>query len=69
MVCWELKECGRKRLGDKNRTIHVFVHRNTESKSSTTLVNSQLVRLRPVGILNPVKFDLNYLFQSFAGSH
>ena len=31
-----------------------------------TLVNSQLVCLRPVGILNPVMFDLNYLFRSFA---
>ena len=31
-----------------------------------TLVNSQLVCLLPVGILNPVMFDLNYLFRSFA---
>ena len=35
-------------------------------KSSATLVNSELVRLRPVEILNPVEFDLNYLFQAFA---
>ena len=31
-----------------------FVHRSTEFKSSTTLVNSQLACLLPVGILNPV---------------
>ena len=40
-----------------------------ELNSSATLVNNQLVCLRPVGILNPVMFDLNYLFQSFARSH
>ena len=33
---------------------------------SATLVNSQLVCLRPVGILNLVKCDLNYLFQAFS---
>ena len=32
-------------------------------------LNSQLVCLRPVGILNPVKFNLNYLFQAFARPH
>ena len=37
-----------------------------EFKSSATLVNSQLVGLRPVGILNPVKLDLDYLFQASA---
>ena len=37
-----------------------------EFKSSATLVNSQLVCLRPVGILNPVKLDLDYLFQASA---
>ena len=31
------------------------------------LVNGQLVCLRPVGILNPVKFDLDYLLLAFAG--
>jgi len=30
------------------------------------LVNGQLVCLWSVGILNPVKFNLNYLFQAFA---
>ena len=30
------------------------------------LVNSQLIRLRPVGILNPFLFDLINLFQEFA---
>ena len=34
-----------------------------ELNSSVTLVNSQLVCLRPVSILNPAMFDLNYLFQ------
>ena len=37
-----------------------------EFKSSVTLVNSQLVCLRPVGILNNVMFSLKYLFQLFA---
>ena len=37
-----------------------------EFKSSAMLVNSQLVCLRPVGILNNVMFSLNYLFQLFA---
>ena len=40
-----------------------------EFKSSATLVNSQLVCLQPVGILNNVIFSLNYLFQWFARSH
>ena len=32
--------------------------------------NGQLVCLRPVGILNPVKFNLKYLvFQAFAWPH
>ena len=40
-------------------------HGSPEFISSTTLVNSQLVCLRPVGILNPVKFDLKIdLFQT-----
>ena len=39
------------------------------SKSSTTLVKSQLVRPRPVGILNPIMFDLKYLFQACARPH
>ena len=42
-----------------------FVHGSPEFKSPTMLVNSQLVCLRPVGILNRVKFDLNHLFQTF----
>ena len=46
-----------------------FVHGSDEFKSLATLVNSQQVCLRPVGILNPVKFDLNYLFQAFARPH
>ena len=31
------------------------------------LVNSQLVCLQPAGILNPVMFDLHYLFQHLLG--
>ena len=46
-----------------------FVHGSPEIKSSTTLENSQLVCLRPVGIPNPCMFDLNFLFQSFARPH
>ena len=42
-----------------------FVYGTPEFKSSATLVNSQLVCLRPVGILNNVMFNLNYLFQLF----
>ena len=40
-----------------------------EFKSSTTLANSQLVCLRPVGILDNVMFSLNYLFQLLARPH
>ena len=36
-----------------------------EFKSSATLVNSQLVCLQPIGILNNVMFNLNYLFPLF----
>ena len=32
--------------------------KNLSFKSSATLVDSQLVHLRPVGILNPVMFNL-----------
>ena len=42
-----------------------FVHGSPEFKSSIALVNSQLVCFRPFEILNPVKFYLIYLFQSF----
>ena len=38
-------------------------------KFSAALENSQLVCLRPVGILNNVIFNLNYLFQLFAWPH
>ena len=40
-----------------------------EFKSSATLVNSQLVCLRPVGILYNVVFSMNYLFQLLARPH
>ena len=33
----------------------------------TMLVNGHLIFLGPVGILNLVKFNLNYLFQAFLG--
>ena len=38
-------------------------------KFSDMLVNSQLVCLWPVGILNNVMLSLNYLFQLFAWPH
>ena len=38
-----------------------------EFKSSATLVNSQLVCLRPVGILNNVIFNLSCLFKCLLG--
>ena len=50
-------------------TVAGFVHGSPEFKSSATLVNSQLVCLQPVGILNPVILYLNYLFQAFARRH
>ena len=40
-----------------------------EFKSSAKLVDSQLVCLRPVRILNNVMFNLDYLFQLFARLH
>ena len=46
-----------------------IVHGSREFKSSANVVNSRLVCLRRVGILNPVMFDLNYLFQAFARPH
>ena len=46
-----------------------FVLGSPEFKSSVMLVNSKLVCLQPVGIFNPVKFNLNYLFQEFARRH
>ena len=39
-----------------------FVLSSPEFKSSKTLVNSQLVHLLPVGILNHIMFKLNYWF-------
>ena len=42
---------------------------SSEFKFSATLVNSQLVCLRPVGIVINVMFNLNYLFQLFARPH
>jgi len=47
-----------------------FVFGSPKFKSSATLANSQPGCLtRPVGILNPVKFNLNYLFQAFVRLH
>ena len=40
-----------------------------EFKSSTTLINGHLLCLLPVGILNPIVFELNYLFHEFARPH
>ena len=50
-------------------TLAGFVHGSPEFKSSTTLVNRKLVCLKPFGILNPVMFVLNYLFQSLGRVH
>ena len=38
------------------------VPRTFKSSATRTLVNSQLICLRPVEILNNVKFNLKYLF-------
>ena len=48
-----------------------FVYGSPKFKTSAMLVNSQLVCLVcwPVGIVNPVKFNLNYLSQPFARPH
>ena len=46
-----------------------FALSSPEFKSSATLVNSQLVWPRQVGILNPVKFNLHYILQAFARPH
>ena len=46
-----------------------FVLGSPEFKSLTTLVNNQLVCLWAAGNLNPVKFNLNNLFQVFAWPH
>ena len=57
--------------GFKSRSDHyldLFLG-SPEFKSSAMLVNSQLVCLRPVGILNNVIFNLNHLFQLFARPH
>ena len=43
-----------------------FIHSSPKFKFSTLLVNSHLVCLPLVGILNPVMFHLNYSFQSLA---
>ena len=45
------------------RSIPALARQLAELNSSVTLVNSQLVCLRPAVILNPAMFDLNYLFQ------
>ena len=39
------------------------------SNPLSMLVNTQMVCLRPVGILNPDKFDLNDLFLGFTRFH
>ena len=51
---------------DHNRDLFLS---SSEFKSSATLVNRQLVCLRPVGILNNVMFNLKYLLQLFARPH
>ena len=51
-----------------NRYLDLFLG-SPEFKSLAMLVNSQLVCLRLVGILNNAMFNLKYLFQLFARSH
>ena len=55
-------DCGFKSCSDYY--LNLF-HGSPEFKSLATLVNNQLVCLRPVGILNNVMFNLNHLFQLF----
>ena len=54
------------RPGFESRSEHNLDLGSLEFKSSATLVNRQLVCLRPVGILNNVMLNLKYLFQLFA---
>ena len=57
----------RSRVQVPPRPLAGFVHGSPEFKSSATLVKSQLVCLiRPVGIPNPGRINLNCLFQAFA---
>ena len=46
-----------------------FALGSPEFKSLTILVNNQVVYPCPDGILNPIKFDLNYFFQAFSRPH
>ena len=46
-----------------------FALGSPEFKSLTILVHNQVVYPRPDGILNPIKFDLNYCFQAFSRPH
>ena len=57
--------------GFKSHTEHYLdlFHSSPELRSSDTLVNSQLVCLWPVGILNNAMFNFNHLFHLFAGPH
>ena len=59
-----LSAADRQILGQRSKS-----RSSPELKSSPTLVNSQLLRLRPVGILKPFMFDLINLFQEFARPH
>lgn len=56
-----LSAAGRQILGQRSKS-----RSSPELKSSPTLVNSQLVRVRPVGILNPFVFVLINMSQEFA---
>ena len=48
-------------------TLILKFHGSPVFKSSATFANSQLVCFRPVGILNNDNFNLDSLFQLFAG--
>ena len=55
---------GFKSCSDHYMYLNLFLG-SPEFKSLAMLVNSQLVYLQPVGILNNVMFSLNYFFQCF----
>ena len=67
----DLQSSGSTGSGLEYRSDHYLYlfHSSPVFKSSTTLVNSQLVCLLPVGFLNNVMFNLSYLLQLFAWPH
>ena len=64
----DLQSRGPRFESHSDRYLDLF-HSSPKFKSLATLVNSQLVCLWPIGIVNNVVFNLNYLFQLFALPH